>query len=545
MKPFVPPLMGQKLLSSSRYNKGCAFTAEERDLFELHGYLPYAVETFDLQVERHYQQFLRCQTDMAKSTMLHWVFAKNIRLFYRLVRDHLKEILPILYTPSVGDRVQLHSHELRKTHGLYLNYPDMDKMDRILDQWTDEEIDLIVVTDGEGVLGIGDQGIGGIEISIAKLMVYTACGGIDPNRVLPLVLDVGTDNKTLLDDPLYLGWRHPRLRGAEYDAFIDKFVTLVKAKFPHVYLHWEDLGRENARAILDRYRHQLCTFNDDIQGTGATALASLLSALKVTGEKLSDQRIVFFGAGTAGCGIADQIARAMGVSFEEAHQYFWMVDRPGLLTDAVKDLTYFQKPYARSVREIKNWKLQNPPFVGLYDVVKNVKPTVLIGCSTVWGAFTEEIVRLMAQECKRPIIFPLSNPTSRSEAKPADLVHWTDGKALISAGSPFDPVPFGEKEIQIAQSNNAYIFPGLGLGVIAAKATEVTDGMLAAACHALSLCSPALVDPTAPLLPSFAQIEQVSKKIALAVAEQAVKDGVAAPQDFAEKIEAIYWQPKY
>lgn len=544
-------LSGKSLLEASKLNKDCAFTQEERIAFNLLGKLPQSVETLDEQAARYYQQYQQKDTALEKNIYLAAVHDHNETLFYKLIKDHLVEMLPIVYTPTVGDAVEKFSHQLRRMRGLYLAYPDRDHMEEMLDNRLNPEVDLIVVTDGEGVLGIGDQGIGGMDISIAKLMVYTLCGGINPHRVLPIQLDVGTNNQALLDDPMYLGWRHPRITGQEYDDFIDNFVQTVRKKFPNIYLHWEDFGRDNARRNLERYRDKMCTFNDDMQGTGATALACILSALTATSAKLADQRIVVFGAGTAGVGIVDQIYRGMradGMSEEDARSRFWLIDRAGLLIADMPGLMPFQLPYARKRSELANWTLTNSTMISLYDVIKNTKATVLIGCSTVFGAFNEVIVKTMAENLERPIIMPLSNPTTKSEATPQELYDWTDGKALIAAGSPFEPINFKGQKIPVAQSNNAYIFPGLGLGIIAAKATRCTDGMLSAACHALSACSPVRKDKNAPILPPLTQAFDVSRQIALAVAQQARKEGVAqiaANADLEIAINNLQWEPKY
>ena len=414
-----------------------------------------------------------------------------------------------------------------------------------------KDIDLILVTDGEGVLGIGDWGVGGMHICIGKLMVYTACSGLYPHRVLPIQLDTGTNNETLLKDPEYLGWRHPRVTGKDYEIFIDKFVKAVQKKFPNVYLHWEDFGRDNARKNLLKYRDEMATFNDDMQGTGATALACVLSGMVAKKEDIKDQRIVFLGAGTAGCGIADQFFQAMvahGLSEAEARKNFWLVDRQGLLLKNMTDLAFFQAPYARDPEEIKSWHRDAADHASLLDVVRNVKPTILVGCSTVRGAFTEEVVKTMATHCERPIILPLSNPTNHCEATAEQLMHWTDGKVLMALGSPFDPVNFKGKIYPVSQSNNAFVFPGIGRGVIASKAVRVSDEMIFAACEALSLASPARKDPMAPLLPDIANAADAADSIALAVANKAREQGLARVDkdaDFVKILAEQKWEPRY
>jgi len=544
-------LYGKELLHTPGLNKGCAFTLEERHEFRLFGDLPLHVESMQEQLTRIYAQYQERPTNLAKNVFLNVLHDYNATLFYKLIDQHLVEMLPIIYTPTVADAVIEFSHELTRARGLYFSYPNRHLLDKILEHRVFPEIDLIVLTDGEGVLGIGDQGIGGMEISIAKLMVYTVCAGINPHRVLPMVLDVGTNNEQMLNDPMYLGWRHPRLTGKEYDDFIEQAVAAIRNKFPHVYLHWEDFGRDNARRNLERYRHKMCTFNDDMQGTGAITLATILAAVKASGSKLAEQRIVFFGAGTAGAGIADQIYWAMlrqGMTEQQARNCFWLIDKPGLLTDDMVHLPDFQKAYARKAEEVANWQRTADNRIELLEVVKQVKPTALIGCSTIHGAFTEAVVKTMAKQNEHPIIFPLSNPTEKAEAVPSDLYQWTDGKALVASGSPFPDIEFKGRKFRIAQCNNAFVFPGLGLGVIAAKATRVTNDMLWAACLALQDHSPAILDHTAPLLPKLEDVQIISRSIALAVANQAREEGVAsvgANIDLAKRIDNIFWKPQY
>lgn len=544
-------LTGYHLLGSPKLNKGNAFTQAERDTFELNGLLPHQVETLDQQVSRMYAQYQEHRSTLGKNIYLNVLHDYNETLFYQLVSQHLEEMLPIIYTPTVGEAVERFSLEHRKPRGLYLSYPDRHKIADILDHSIKSAIDLSVVTDGEAVLGIGDQGIGGINISSAKLMVYTLCGGINPHRVLPIQLDVGTNNQHLLADPMYLGWRHERIQGQLYDDFVDEFVQALKKKFPHVFLHWEDVGRDNARRILSRYRQELCTFNGDMQGTGTAALATVLAGIHASKIPLNQQRIVIFGAGTAGVGIADQICAALqrqGLTEKEAYAHFWLIDKNGLLTDQTPDLMIFQKPYVRSHQDIHSWKLRDANYINLYDVILHVKPTLLVGCSTVGGAFTEEIIRLMAKHTQNPIIMPLSNPTIKSEAKPEDLLLWTQGRALIATGSPFPDVCFENHLVRISQSNNALAFPGIGLGAIAVKAKYLTDDMLWAATEALSLCSPVNQNPSAPLLPKLSEATWVSRKVALAVAEQAKREQVAQiPQDMdlTHAINQITWEPRY
>ncbi len=542
-------LTGYSLLGNPKLNKGCAFTLEERDQFGLTGLLPSNIETLDEQAARMYVQFSEHHTNISKNIYLHVLHDYNETLFYKVAHKHLEEMLPILYTPTVGEAVKRFSLELRKPKGLCIGYNDRHRIDEILEHRLPPEVDLSVVTDGGAVLGIGDQGIGGINIPIAKLMVYSLCGGINPHRTLPIQLDVGTNNQHLLNDPMYLGWRHERISGQEYDDFIDTFVTAITKKFPHMLLHWEDVGREHARDILQRYRHNVCTMNGDMQTTGVIALASVLAGIQATGMPMRDHRVVIYGAGTAGAGIADQIHDAMlrsGLSSEEARSRFYMLDKNGLLTTK-SELLSFQTRYARDAEEVSSWECRDSATISLYDVVKNAKPTILIGCSTATGAFNEEVITTMNQFVDRPIIMPLSNPTALSEADPKDLYQWTQGKAIIATGSPFPDVRYMGTYHRIAQSNNALAFPGIGLGIIAVKARLLSDDMLWAAANALSSCSPLIQDKTAPLLPKLAEAKMVSVKIAKAVAEQARKEGIAhnTDDDLTKLIQRTMWEPRY
>ena len=541
---------GHDLLDNPRLNKGSAFTMTERTLFKLEGKLPYQVETIEEQVERTYAQYQSSGSDLSKNIYLNNLHDTNETLFYRLVSKHIEEMLPIIYTPTIGEAVEKFSLELRRPRGLYISYPDMDRMDEIIANRANYLIDIIVVTDGEGVLGIGDQGIGGMNICIGKLMCYVLCAGVNPLKKLAVTLDVGTNNQHLLNDPMYLGWRHERIAQEQYDEFIDKFVSCIRKHLPTAFLHWEDFGRENARRNLDRYRSEFCTFNDDVQGTGAVTLAAILAGIHTVGSRIDEQRIVFFGAGTAGTGIADQLHAAMvrqGSSEEAARKCFYLIDRQGVLVDDMKGLTPFQKPYARPAEEIDSWEFEgdNPD---LLAVIHHVKPTILIGCSAVSGAFNEQVVTAMASYVSRPIILPLSNPTSHAEAHPANLYKWTEGKALVATGSPFGEINYDGKKIQIAQSNNAFIFPGLGLGVIASRPKLLTDKMIWAAAEALSKCSPAFKDPNAPLLPDLSNIKTISHKVATAVIMQARKEGLDTFQSELtpeEAIKHIDWKPQY
>ncbi|HFK1515355.1 TPA: oxaloacetate-decarboxylating malate dehydrogenase [Bacillus cereus] len=544
-------LRGVEVLSTPLLNKGVAFTQEEREELGLKGLLPPAVLTLEEQARRAYEQFCSQPDDLLKNVYLTALHDRNEVLFYRILTDHLREMLPIVYTPTVGVAIQRYSHEYRKPRGVYLSINDPSGIEEAFANIgaTAENIDLVVVTDGEGILGIGDWGVGGINIAIGKLAVYTAAVGIDPSRVLPVILDVGTNREELLNNPFYIGNRHPRITGEAYDEFIDTFVQAVNKQFPKALLHWEDFSSRNARKILDKYRHDICTFNDDIQGTGAVSLAAVLSAVKASGVPLSEHRVVVFGAGTAGIGIADQVRDAMvrvGVSEEESYKRFWCIDRNGLVTDNMEDLLDFQMPYARKEAEVSEWKENG--VIGLAEVVKHVKPTILIGTSTVAGAFKEEIIKEMASHVERPIILPMSNPTSLAEAKPADLIEWTEGRALVATGSPFEPVTYNGVTYVIGQSNNALIFPGLGLGTIVVRASVMTDGMFAAAAEAVA----SMVDtsqPGAPILPEVEELRNISEMVAIEVAKIAVAEGVArenlSDNDIKIAVKEAIWEPEY
>ena len=542
---------GKLLLSVHQLNKGTAFTKEERHAFNLSGKLPSEIETLEHQVQRCYKQFLTYSSDLKRNIFLNDLHDTNQVLFYKLVSSHLAEMLPYIYTPIVGTAVKEFSSEFRRPRGLYLSYLESDKIEEILDNRSNPDIDIIVVTDGEGVLGIGDQGVGAMDIPIAKLMVYTLCGGIDPNRTLPIQLDVGTNNQTLLNDPFYLGWRHERLQGEAYYAFIDRFVTAIKQRFPHAFLHWEDFGRENARHNLETYEEKLCTFNDDMQGTGVVTLAAIMAAIKSKKETLAQQRIVIFGGGTAGTGVADQLLDALkreGLSEEEARKCFWMIDRQGLLLDSMVELNKFQRVYARNTAELAAWGLPATAPILLDQVVTRIHPTVLIGCSAVPNAFTQSIIQTMAQHVEQPIIFSLSNPTERCEATPQDLFAWTKGKALIATGSPFDPIYFEGKTIRIAQCNNSFVFPGLGLGLILTKAKHLSNDTLWAACCALTTFAVNTQKQSHCLLPALDEARAVAEEIAFAVITQVIKEGnarVIPHGDLKAQIKKSMWEPKY
>ncbi|WP_420265358.1 NAD-dependent malic enzyme [Candidatus Magnetominusculus dajiuhuensis] len=544
-------LSGQALMDNPSLNKGTAFTLEERRELGILGLLPDRVETLDEQVTRAYEQYNKKPTPKAKNIYLNAIRDNNEVLFYRLLKDHPDEMIPIVYTPVEADIIENYSHVYRRPRGIYLSYDRRDDIDAILDNRPFERVDAVCVTDAEGVLGIGDQGVGGAEIPAAKLMLYSLCAGIDPATTLPILLDVGTNNEALLNDPFYLGIRRKRLTGKEYDDFVDNFVSTLKRKLPNVFLHFEDFGRENARSILDRYRSKTCVFNDDQQGTGAVALAVLRAGLNAIGSGFASQRVVIFGAGTAGTGIADMICLAAmeeGVAEQNARKMFWLIDTNGLIHEGSKDVTTGQRPYARTSEELSQWHMSGSAPIGLEDVVKQVHPTILIGTSKQPRAFTERIVRDMAAHTARPIIFPLSNPTSLHEAIPADILAWTDGKAVIATGSPFEPVPYGGKIYSITECNNFFFFPGLALGAIASGARLVTDGMIIAGAKALGDYRPASADVAGGLLPELSEAVPLSERVALAVGVEALKQGLAAvgsESEILSAIKALSWSPQY
>ncbi|WP_367026953.1 NAD-dependent malic enzyme [Methylococcus sp. ANG] len=545
------PLRGPLLLNYPLFNKGTAFPEQERRELGLLGLLPPHVDTLDTQVERAYEAFRSKPTELERHIYLRALQDENEVLFYRLMQDYIGETMPVVYTPTVGEACQRFSHIYRHPRGLFIAYPERERIDELLANTPQRDVDVIVVTDGERILGLGDQGAGGMGIPIGKLALYTLCGGIHPARTLPVLLDVGTDNPDLLNDPLYMGWRHPRVRGTEYDAFVERFVQAVTRHYPNVLLQWEDFAQANAGPLLERYRDRLCTFNDDIQGTAAVATGTVLAAVKATGARLRDQVIVVFGAGSAGCGISEQLCAAMvreGLSETEARSRFFLVDRPGLLREGLSGLPPFQRAFVQPSSALAGWRLDRPDCIGLAEVVSNAKPTILIGVSGVAGAFTETIVKTMAGQVLRPIILPLSNPTSRCEALPARILAWTEGRALVATGSPFADVAWGGRSFPIPQCNNAYVFPGLGLGILAADARRVTPGMFMAAAQALADASPAAADPDAPLLPPLTAIRSVSRRIALAVAKEAIAAGIAAPSsdaDLERLVDERMWTPAY
>jgi malate dehydrogenase (oxaloacetate-decarboxylating) len=542
--PTENGLYGQNLLDNPLLNKGSAFPENERRKFGLLGLLPLHSSTMEEQLARTYENYKRKETDLERYVFLTALQDRNETLFYRLLQEHVTEMMPTIYTPTVGEGCRQYSHVFRRPRGLYISFPHRHQIRALLDNAPTKDVEVIVVTDGERILGLGDLGVGGMGIPIGKLSLYSLCAGIHPGATLPIMLDVGTDNRELLDDPLYLGWRHERVRGADYDEFIEAFVEAVKEKFPGVLLQWEDFSKHNAARLLERYRDRLCTFNDDIQGTGAVTVAGLLAAMKVLGSELGKQRIVILGAGSSAIGICDQIVSAIvheGYTRDAAKEKLWLIDSKGLVHDGRVDLDNSKKKYARSGGSI------DLSGSGFLDVVKHVHPTVLIGTSGQRGAFTEEVVRELAGHVDRPVIFPLSNPTSKSEATPEDLLNWTDGRALIATGSPFPPVGHNGRLIRIGQCNNAFIFPGVGLGVIASGASRVTDAMFTAAARVLSKFSPALNDADDPLFPPLEAVREISYQVALAVGTEAVRAGLSSASltSLESMVANKMWTPRY
>ncbi len=544
-------LKPSEILNNPLYNKGTAFTQEERDSLGLNGLLPFHVSTLQQQVERRYENFKERKDDLARYIFLSSLQNRNEILFYRLVFEHIAEMLPLIYTPTVGD-VSMHFSILYRQHrGIYLSYPLQDKIDTIIKNLPNENIEVIVVTDGERILGLGDVGVGGMAIPQGKLALYTLFGGIHPGKVLPVMLDVGTNNQKLLDDPLYIGWRQPRITGAKYDEFIDVFVKSVKKRFPKVLLQWEDFAKPHARPLLERYQDEICSFNDDIQGTAAVALAAIIGAIKQSHGKLSDQKIVMFGGGSAGLGIAGLILQAMkleGCSENQALQNFYIIDIHGLVHSGQSQVDEEQKKFARVHSEVEKWQLPGADKITLFDVVKHAKPTILIGVSAQPNVFMEEVVKMMAAHVKRPIIFPLSNPTSRCEATPENLIRWTEGRAIIATGTRFAPVSHLGKTYPIPQCNNVYIFPGVGLGVVACGSPKVTEKMFIKAADVLSDHAPILNDPQGSIFPDLESLRKISREIAIAVCKVAADEGLvskASKEETERLVDRHMWLPDY
>jgi malate dehydrogenase (oxaloacetate-decarboxylating) len=561
--PLETELEGTMLLTNPMLNKGTAFSEEERTEFSLHGLLPPHIGTLEVQAARRLQAVRKLGNDLDRYLFLRGLQDANETLFYALLTKNLEEMLPLVYTPTVGEGCQTFSHYWHYPRGLFLSWPHRDRIKDILAHPRFDEVEAIVVSDGERILGLGDQGADGMGIPIGKLSLYTACAGLHPATTLPILLDVGTDNEQRLADPVYIGWRHERVRGQDYDDFVESFVGAVLERWPHVLLQWEDFARGNAGRMLQRYRDRLCTFNDDIQGTAAVAAGALLAAMKVTGQPITEQRIAILGAGSAGCGIASLLLRVMvgaGLSEAEARRRFYAIDREGLLIEGMPGVLEFQEPFVQRADAVAGWSLDNSNKIQpankierankieLAEVVTNAKPTVLIGVSGQPGVFGEDLIRAMASAVARPVIFPLSNPTSRSEATPQDLMAWTGGRAVIGTGSPFPPVLRDGKPFTVDQTNNAYVFPGIGLGVLAVRARRVTDGMFVAAANVLADISPAIRDPNANLLPPVAELRAVEVTVARSVARQARAEGQCEPFDD-KALDALIarkmWAPVY
>lgn len=543
---------GRAVLRNPRTNRGTAFTQEERNRLGLVGLLPTGVTPLEAQLRRAYERFRKAETALERFAYLQALRERNTVLFYRLLSDHLAEMMPIVYTPTIGEAIKEFSLWYQAVGGVFLSIDQPDQIEQALlnTQHGPDDIDLLIVTDSEGILGIGDQGVGGIQICMGKKSVYTAAAGLDPDRILAVVLDVGTDNLRLLNDELYMGERHGRVRGSRYDEFVHRFVQVATGVFPHAMLHWEDFGAGNAHRLLQTYRSEICTFNDDIQGTAAVVASAVLAGVKGRKEPLSQQRFVIHGGGTAGIGIADLLIDLMvkeGLTREEARSRFWVTSSRGLVTDdATQNFRDFQRPYARGIGELAGWELDRPGHYMLADIVRNVHPSVLIGTSGQPGSFNEEIVRDMASHVERPLILPLSNPTSLAEAVPEDLLTWTEGRAMIATGSPFPPVSYQGVAYTIAQANNALVFPGLGLGVAVSRATRVTDAMIAASAEAVASLSVVQIRGDS-LLPGVKDLRSVSSTVALAVAAAANEAGVAQ-RPLTDPVEQIFdamWQPAY
>ena len=551
-KPIYLSYAGPSLLETPLLNKGSAFSGRERLNFNLIGLLPPRYENIEEQVKRAYMQYKSFDQPINKHIYLRAVQDNNETLFYRLLNEHLVEMLPIIYTPTVGEACEHFSDIYRSARGIIASYEDRQFMDEILHSVTKDKVKVIVVTDGERVLGLGDQGVGGMGIAIGKLSIYTSCGGISPAYTLPVALDVGTNNKTLLDDPYYIGTRHPRIEKAEYDAFVDDFINAAQKRWPGVLIQFEDFAQPNAMPILQRHRENVCCFNDDIQGTAAVTLGTLLSACRKKGEALRDQKVVFVGSGSAGCGIAELIINAMvieGLTGAQARARMFMVDRFGLLTQGMNDLLDFQERLAQSSSAVKEWKLtSDSDYANLMDVISNTEANILIGVSGKPGLFTEEVIRQMLAGCPRPIILPLSNPSQHVEAHPQDVVAWTDGKAIVATGSPFEEVEHNGEAFEISQCNNSYVFPGVGLGVISCKARLVSDEMLMVASTTLAELSPGQEDQSSAVLPPLTALPQISRKIAFAVAKTAIAQDLAremTDDELLASIERNFWTPIY
>jgi len=549
-RPLYIPYAGPSLLETPLLNKGSAFSKDERGSFNLTGLLPPRFETIDEQVERAYRQYSCFNTNINKHIYLRAIHDNNETLFFKLVQENLTEMMPIIYTPTVGDACEQFSDIYRSSRGLFISYEDRFNIDDMLRNATKNKVKVIVVTDGERILGLGDQGIGGMGIPIGKLSLYTACGGISPAHTLPVMLDVGTNNQKLLDDPMYMGARHKRIDQDSYDEFVELFISAVKRRWPHVMLQFEDFAQPNAMPLLERYRDRICCFNDDIQGTASVTVGTLLAACRSKGERLSEQSVAFVGAGSAGCGIAEQIISQMvseGISAEQARGQVFMVDRFGLLTQGMSALRDFQQKLVQSNEAIVDWDIKGD-FASLVEVMHGAKPDILIGVSGQAGLFTEQVITAMKSHCEMPIIFPLSNPSRQVEATPSQVINWTKGKVIIATGSPFEPIEYEGKTFPIAQCNNSYIFPGIGLGVVAANISRITDDMLQVASETLAKASPLANNESDELLPPLTAIAQLSRDIAFAIAQVAFRQNLALPmsdEELLAKIERNFWKPIY
>jgi malate dehydrogenase (oxaloacetate-decarboxylating) len=561
--PLITPLRGADLLNDPRLNKGTAFSREERHGLGLEALLPWRVETLEQQAARCWHAFQELGSDLERYAFAQHLRERNHTLFHRFLADHVEVVMPIVYTPTVGKAIQHFSRTYRTpSQGVYLAAPQQDDLVAILRQACPEPPDLMVVTDAQGILGIGDQGAGGIHICQGKLAVYTLCAGLDPARALPVMLDVGTDSRVLIDDPDYPGLPAPRLEGQAYDTFLDRFVAAVRTVCPNALVQWEDFGATNARRVLDAYRHQLPSFNDDIQGTSGVATAAILAGLRGLGRKLADQRFVIFGAGTAGCGIAERLQRLLqreGLDAAEAADRLWLLNRHGLVQEGMAELSAMVRPYAKSRERLEALRSQGllPPAhgtgagesIGLRAVIEAVRPGVLIGTSTVAGAFDQAVVEALCRGVERPIVLPLSNPTTLAEVTPENLLRWSEGRALVATGSPFQPVMVNGRERVIGQCNNCFVFPGLGFAAMAVGAREVSEAMIDASIAALAATIPAATDPEAPLMPPLAAVQAVSRAVAEAVAVAAVEEGLAGRArthaEALQRLEECTWRPVY
>ena len=548
-RPLYLSISGQHLLNTSLLNKGSAFSEDEKKSFNIEGLIPHTIETIDEQVARVYQQFSYIEYELDKHIYLRNIQDTNETLYLRVIAEHLEEMLPIIYTPTVGKACQLFSQIYRRKRGVFISYLERDRIDDVLHNATKPNVKVIVITDSERILGLGDQGIGGMGIPIGKLSIYSACGGISPAYTLPITLDVGTNNQKLLDDPMYMGWRHERITGDEYFEFVDQCLEGIRARWPNALIQFEDFAQANATPLLKKYQDKFCCFNDDIQGTASVTVGTLLAACHAQKSELKDHRVVFVGAGSAGCGIAEQIVAHMieeGLPEQQAIAQVYLTNSKGLLTDKML-LQDFQVKFAKVSEKVSDWS-ESADKINLLDVVKQVKPTIIIGVSGVAGLISEDVVKTMYRHCDHPIVMPLSNPTSKVEALPEDVIAWTDGNAIVATGSPFEPVQFKGKSYSIAQCNNAYIFPGIGLGVIAVGANRVTEKMFMVASEALAKTSPMVTGEGGDLLPSLNKIRDVSKRIAIAVANQAMDENVAlriSEKSMLSKIERNFWTPEY